>query len=69
MLSIVFGIIALFKISHRDFGVIGWDSSTIIITFLIGMILISLGIIGEYLRRVLNELSNEPQYIIDEENL
>ena len=31
-----------------------------------GLILISLGILGEYLRRILNELFNEPQYVIDE---
>ena len=47
-------------------GVAAWDYSIIGITFLGGMILISLGIIGEYLRRILNELYNEPQYVIDE---
>ena len=35
-------------------------------TLLGGAILMSMGIIGEYLRRILKEISNDPSYIIRE---
>ncbi|WP_176767886.1 glycosyltransferase family 2 protein [Nitrosospira sp. Nsp18] len=38
------------------FGVPGWATLVILITFFSGMILLSLGVIGEYLLRVLREL-------------
>ena len=52
----------------------GWTSLMVMLTFLGGMILISLWMIGEYIARIYDECKARPQYIIskkiniDEEN-
>ena len=43
----------------------GWASTTIIILFLGSIQLISIGIIGEYLGRIYEEVKGRPLYIID----
>ena len=43
----------------------GWTSLMCTITFLGGMILISLWMIGEYISRIYDETKRRPQYIID----
>ena len=44
----------------------GWTSLITAITFFSGVILLSLGIIGEYLGRIFIEVKARPLYIIDE---
>jgi len=48
------------------YGLIGWNSLIVAITFLGGMILLALGVVGEYLRRILAEVSYAQQYAIEE---
>ncbi len=43
----------------------GWTSLMVAMTFLGGMILISLWMIGEYIARIYDECKGRPQYIID----
>ena len=43
----------------------GWTSLMVTITFLSGIILISLWMIGEYIARIYDEVKCRPQYIID----
>ena len=43
----------------------GWTSIMITVTFLGGVILISLWMIGEYIARIYDEAKNRPEYIID----
>lgn len=65
--SIIFGIsIIIRKFFEPTYGVMGWNSLMVAITLLGGMILMSVAIIGEYLRRILAEISYEQPYIIDE---
>ena len=49
--------------------VMGWNSIMIMITFIGGMVLMSVAIIGEYLRRILTEVSYGQQYVISEMEL
>lgn len=44
----------------------GWASLVAVISFLFGMLFILLGIIGEYLGRVLSEVQGRPRYIVRE---
>lgn len=73
MLGIFLGIITLagkpLQANFASFAVAAGDYLMICMTLLGGMILISIGIIGEYMRRILNEFYNESQYVIDEMEL
>jgi glycosyltransferase involved in cell wall biosynthesis len=48
-------------------AVSGWGSMMFSLWFLGGLILISLGIIGEYIGRIYLEAKNRPRYIIEKE--
>lgn len=53
------------KLTVGDFGE-GWASIVAISLFFNGVVLIVLGIIGEYIGRIYDECKNRPLYIIDE---
>ncbi|WP_138755235.1 glycosyltransferase family 2 protein [Paenibacillus sinopodophylli] len=66
MISFLYG---MFVILNAVFGYIpleGWATIIALITFLLGLIMVMLGIIGEYLWRILDESRKRPAYIIDE---
>lgn len=66
VLSFLYGI---FVVIGTLFGFIelqGWTTIIALITFLLGIIMIMLGIIGEYMWRILDESRRRPPYIIDE---
>jgi len=44
----------------------GWASLMVVVLFLGGIQMVFLGVLGEYLWRVLSQVRNKPQYIIDE---
>jgi len=44
----------------------GWTIIVVILTLLLGLIMVMLGIIGEYLWRILDESRKRPSYVIDE---
>lgn len=46
----------------------GWISLVILLSFFSGLILLSLGIIAEYIWRIYEEVKNRPGYIIKEKN-
>jgi dolichol-phosphate mannosyltransferase len=65
VLSFSYGLLVILL---RCFGTIslpGWTILVVILTFLLGLIMIMLGIIGEYLWRILDESRKRPPYIID----
>ena len=66
-LSFCYGlyIIARYLIDPTN-SLMGWNSLMVALTFLGGMILFSIAIIGEYLRRILTEVSYGQQYVIGE---
>jgi dolichol-phosphate mannosyltransferase len=65
ILSFLYGV---FVIVGTLFGFIqlqGWTTIIALITFLLGIIMIMLGIIGEYLWRILDESRERPSYVVD----
>ncbi|MBI4058764.1 glycosyltransferase family 2 protein [Candidatus Microgenomates bacterium] len=48
------------------FGIAGWASTMSTILLVGGIQLITLGILGEYLARIYDEVKNRPKYIIEE---
>jgi glycosyltransferase involved in cell wall biosynthesis len=52
------------KLSDKMFNVPGWTSLTLSILFLSGIQLIAIGIIGEYIARIYDEVKQRPKYVI-----
>lgn len=50
---------------HPDQLIPGWTSTLIIIIFLGGIQLLSIGVLGEYIGSIFDETKNRPEYIIE----
>lgn len=59
-------LVVLFLRIFFNVGIIGWASTMSSILLVGGIQLITLGIIGEYLARIYDEVKNRPEYIISE---
>jgi len=44
----------------------GWSSTLIIVVFFGGVQMMTIGILGEYLSSIFNEIKGRPEFIIDE---
>ncbi len=66
MLSFAFGIINILRYIIFDTPFSGFATIVVIISFLGGMQLIMLGMIGEYIGSIFDEIKNRPVYVIDE---
>lgn len=64
--SFIYGIFVVVNSILGSVPIQGWTSIIAIVTFLLGMIMIMLGVIGEYLWRILDESRKRPAYIVDE---
>ncbi|MFR8549119.1 MAG: glycosyltransferase family 2 protein [Lachnospiraceae bacterium] len=58
-------LVVLNKILYPDIPV-GWSSTLCTMVFLFGLVLMVLGIVGEYLGKIIMILNNTPQYIVRE---
>jgi len=61
-----YGLFVLFGWHKYGIEVRGWTSSILVTLFLSGFQMVMLGVIGEYLWRVLDEVRGRPIYVIDE---
>ncbi len=68
MLAFIYMIYVFIKALIWSDPVQGYPSMVILILFLGGIQLLSLGIIGEYIGRIYNETKNRPDYIVREFN-
>ncbi|EUJ41893.1 glycosyltransferase family 2 protein [Brochothrix campestris] len=68
IIAFIYMIVILIKTLLFGSDVSGYPSLMIMILFLGGIQLISLGVIGEYLGRIFNESKNRPLYFIDQFN-
>ncbi len=66
IVSIIIMIVGIVSFaSGKHFLTNGWASIMFTMTFLAGIILLSLAIMGEYIARIYDEAKERPQYIID----
>ena len=63
-ISFIFSMFYLLRYFFTDAAVPGWTSIMVLLNFYAGLILISLGLIGEYLIRILMEVNGTPKYKI-----
>ncbi len=68
MLALIYMLVVFFRALIWGNPVEGYPSLLVIILFLGGIQLLSLGIIGEYIGRIYNETKNRPDYLVDEHN-
>jgi dolichol-phosphate mannosyltransferase len=66
MLSIVFGFITVIQYFIDSEFPRGWTSVIVSVSFLGGIQLIFLGVIGEYIGGIFDEVKKRPAYLIDE---
>ncbi len=69
IISFLIGMYALYGFFFAKNTLPGWASTIISITFLGGVQLLSLGILGEYISRIINNVRDRPLYVIDETTL
>ena len=62
-LGAVFVVNVLVRYMLGRIGVAGWTTVVILVSFFSGITLLSLGIIGEYMVRVLREVHGAPRYV------
>ncbi len=60
------GLLIIYRRLVHGIDVVGWASTIVIIIFLGGIILATLGVIGEYISRIYDEVKNRPLYVIQE---
>ena len=64
--SFAFGSTIIINAFLGQIPVPGFASIAALITFLLGLVILMLGMIGEYLWRVFDELNKRPEVVIDE---
>lgn len=66
ILGFIFGIVVIVQRIFDNAPISGWSSMMAVLLFIGGMIMIMLGIIGEYIGRIYICLNNSPQFVIRE---
>ncbi len=69
LLSFIIILYALYSYFILDRTITGWTSLIISTMFIGGVQLISIGIIGEYIKRINSNVRNRPLYIIESKNV
>lgn len=69
IVSFLIIVYALYAYFFDKATVPGWASTIISITFLGGVQLLCLGVIGEYISRIINNVRERPLYIVDQTSL
>ena len=64
--SIIYAIITLIRKLTSNINVDGFTQLALLITFFSGIMLFTIGIIGEYIARIYQQVKNRPIYIVDE---
>jgi polyisoprenyl-phosphate glycosyltransferase len=65
-ISLLYGGFIFFRVLTRGIDVPGYASLLIVMLFCNGLLLINLGVLGEYISRIFIEVKHRPLYIVDE---
>ncbi|MHC4754076.1 MAG: glycosyltransferase family 2 protein [Planctomycetota bacterium] len=68
-ISFILGLFYLISYLRGIITVSGWTTLVLLILFFSGIIMFSLGIVGEYLFRIIQEVHRNPQYVIREKDV
>lgn len=66
IVGFIFGIITIFRKLFIPNISVGWSSIISVMLFIGGLIMLMLGMIGEYIGRIYISINNSPQYVIKE---
>ena len=66
LLSVAYGGVMLITALFGNHNVPALPTAVALITFLLGLIIVMLGIIGEYIWRIFDEVTRRPEVVIDE---
>jgi len=66
LLSFFYMLYVFYQVFFTDQTITGWASTVAIILFTQGIVLMLLGLMGEYIGRIYRELQNRPLYIVQE---
>lgn len=66
-MSFTYGIFILVRSILFGVNIPGYSSIVVLLTFLLGIVLCGLGIVGEYVARIYEEVKGRPVYIIEDE--
>jgi dolichol-phosphate mannosyltransferase len=66
LLSFGYGIFIVISYFLGQMDVRGFASLAVLLSFLLGLIMMMLGIIGEYLWRIFDEINKRPEAVIEE---
>jgi len=68
LMSILYGFYILLRTLINGIDVPGWSTITVFVTFLGGIQLLSIGVLGEYIGRIFNEVKQRPIYVVSEKS-
>lgn len=63
-ISFLLAAYVIYEKLFTDKAILGWASTIVSITFIGGMILLTLGVIGEYIGRIYDEVKSRPLYVL-----
>ncbi len=66
ILSFGYGLVVVFSALRGGPDVPGWASMAALVSFLLGLAIVMLGVIGEYVWRIFDEVSRRPEAVIEE---
>lgn len=66
ILSFAYGTLIIVTVLRGGSEVRGWASMAALVSFLLGLAIVMLGIIGEYIWRIFDEVSRRPEAVIEE---
>lgn len=66
VIGFIFGIVTIFRKFFIPNISVGWSSTVAIMLFIGGLIMLMLGMIGEYIGRIYISINNSPQYVVRE---